>query len=77
MNRGELKSELKSLRIRDDAYSLDGSRDEAYCLDQSRTGWSVYYSERGLEAYKKKFETESEACEYLKTLLVSDRSTHY
>ena len=75
MNKQELKTELQSLGINDYAYSLDGTRDEAYCLDHSRAGWSVYYSERGLESGRKEFSSESEACEYLKSLLVADGST--
>lgn len=72
MNRSELKAELQSLGIRGDAYSLEGPRDEAYCLSHSHGGWSVYYSERGLESGTKLFASEQEACEYLKSLLVSD-----
>lgn len=75
MNKQELKAELQSLGVQDYAYSLDGTRDEAYCLDHSSAGWSVYYSERGLESGKKQFSTESEACDYLKSLLVNDGST--
>ncbi len=75
MNRVELKKELQTLGVRDDAYSLDGTRDEAYCLDHSSAGWSVYYSERGMESSKKVFNSESEACAHLKSLLAGDRST--
>jgi len=76
MNRNELRTELQSLGIRDDAYSLDGVRDETYCLNYSNAGWSVYYSERGLKSGKKLFTAESEACDYLKSLLIADRSAH-
>jgi hypothetical protein len=72
----ELQTELEALGVRRDSYCLDGDADEAYCLRKSSSGWYVYYSERGMESGRKDFSNESSACEYLRSLLVSDSSTH-
>lgn len=75
MNRDELQLKLEQAGVRPDAYSLHGASDEAYCLEQSASGWSVYYSERGIESGKKVFGSESEACEHLANSVLSDGST--
>ncbi len=74
MNRDKLKTKLESAGVRKDAYSLTGPSDEAYCLEQSGSGWAVYYSERGIESGKKIFPSESEACEYFASTVLSDGS---
>lgn len=76
MNENEMQSELESLGITRDAFSLSGARDEAYCLDRSTGGWSVYYSERGLEAGRQEFRDKIEAYEHLKSLLLSDPAVY-
>lgn len=67
MNRSELGEILRAEGIRSDAYDLNGGRDktEAYVLREEPFGWTVFYSERGLESGPQTFDSEAEACEYL------------
>jgi hypothetical protein len=76
MNRTRLQELAKQEGIRDDAYSLDGGLpSERYALEIAEGGWHVYFSERGLRTGIKRFETESEACEYLLETLLADPTT--
>ena len=76
MNRTRLQELAKQEGIRDDAYSLDGGLpSERYVLEITEGGWHVYYSERGLRTGIRRFETESEACEYLFETLLADPTT--
>ena len=73
MNREQLRQILQAEGIRSDAYDLDGGHEsERYTLGGHATNWHVYYSERGLESGKRRFLTESAACEYLLELLRND-----
>jgi hypothetical protein len=72
MNKEQLRLELEKSGVRPYSYSLDGASDEAYCLDGNANSWSVYYYERGVESGKKTFANESDACEYLLSLLKKD-----
>ena len=68
----DLQSKLMDLGVRSDSYCLLDDSNEAYCLQRSRTGWYVYYAERGLQNGRTNFDSESEACEYLLDLLRND-----
>ena len=68
---------LKSRDINSGAYSLAGGLpNECYCIDRDGTDWLVYYSERGLRSGLQRFNTESDACSHLLSVLVSDTTTH-
>ena len=73
MNRSELRVVLQAEGISPDAYDLAGEgRDEAYVLREEPFGWSVFYSERGLQQNAQTFGTEAEACDCLLTKLRND-----
>ena len=77
MTRDSLRKMLRESGIRDQAYDLDGEYvDEAYVLARDGIEWAVFYSERGLRSGLRRFQTETEACEYLRTLLINDPTTH-
>ena len=64
--------EIKDLiRIISDSYPLDivdfenEYPNKSYCIRQKNRQWEVYYSERGQKTDLKKFNSESDACEYL------------
>lgn len=68
MNREELKKVFEKSSIPNSYYSLNGGLpSEAYCINQSDKGWEVYYSERGMKSCLKIFDTEEDACLYLKS----------
>ena len=71
MTRFQLRCILIWENIRPDLYSLNGGfPNEAYCIDNLGDAWEVYYSERGSKMGLKKFNDESDACEYLYKLLI-------
>jgi hypothetical protein len=77
VDRSSLKAALDSQHIDPRAYNLTGGLpNEAYTLEQTPSGWSVYYSERGLRSGKQSFTTEDQACRHLLDLLLADQSTH-
>jgi len=64
------KSELEVLLVNENIpkhfYSLDGGLPyDAWCLEKKRSGWEVYYTERGEKYQVESFDTEEEACERL------------
>lgn len=66
MTKSELLQRLRAENVPEQYYSLDGGLPpERYCLARSRTGWEVYYSERGEKSWLKEFASEHEACEHL------------
>ncbi|SEE94177.1 hypothetical protein [Jiangella alba] len=76
MNVAELQALFDAEQIDPDSYSLDGGTPtEAYVLEQMPSGWAVYYAERGLRTAEMAFESESEACDQLRTLVLSDPTT--
>ena len=77
MTRQELKTFLSDSGISEHAYSLDGGMwDDKYVLSQEPMDkWSVYYGERGDRIGERTFNNEGEACKYLLTKLVIDRTT--
>ncbi|MEE9343928.1 MAG: hypothetical protein V3V12_09890 [Gammaproteobacteria bacterium] len=73
MNLVELKKKLDDLGIDEQAYSLGNAiEDEQYCMEKIGRKWHYYYSERGQKAGERSFEKESEACEYMYSILKSD-----
>ena len=66
MNVLELKRMLDEINCPRDSYSIlkGGFPNEQYCLTNENDEWEVYYSERGRKSEVKKFENESDACEY-------------
>ncbi len=76
MNFAELQALFDAEQVDPDSYSLDGGTPaEAYVLARTPSGWAVYYSERGLRTAEMAFETESEACAQLRTLVLRDPTT--
>lgn len=82
MDRSSLREFLDREHIDPRSYGLDGTaglpaqdREERYFIEQSPSGWSVYYSERGLRSGEQSFHTEDEACNHLLELLLRDRTT--
>lgn len=70
MNIETLSNELIKLEIPVDAYSLTGGLpNESFCIGFAHNMWEVYYSERGGKTDLKKFEKESEACEYFLSII--------
>ena len=66
MDKKELQEILMRMNIPKSIYSLNGGLpNEKYCLEQNETGWSVYYSERGVKSNLKHFSEEGNACDYL------------
>ena len=62
--------------IRPDAYDLSGEgKSEAYVLREEPFGWSVFYSERGMQQATRTFDSEAEACECLLAELRADPTT--
>ena len=55
-------------------YSIGRDENETYCLVQEPDGWHVYYSERGNRNAEKVLASESEACEELARLVLTDRT---
>ena len=76
MNKNELRKALEREGFSHKCYDLEGGLlSERYTLANEANTWSVYYSERGLQAGKKLFASESEACEYFLNELRSDSTT--
>jgi hypothetical protein len=76
VTRDELSLRLTQLGIRPDAYNLSGeATTETYILEERYGIWRVFYSERGVESQLAEFETESDACEHLLSLLLLDSTT--
>lgn len=61
----ELEEKLNKLGIPKDTYSIlkGGLPNERLCIVKEEE-WCVYYSEKGRRSSLKKFQTETEACEY-------------
>lgn len=76
MNKNELKKILTNLKIRTDAYYLNGGAppDEIYVLEEIYGKWFVYYSEKGLRSGEREFNSEDAACRYLLERLKADPS---
>lgn len=76
MTAKELAILLDELRVRHDAYSLNGGLpSEAYCLGFVDGHWEVYYSERGQKSGLQLFDSEHDACRALADLIVNDPTT--
>ena len=82
MDRASLREFLDREQIDPRSYGLDGAaglsaqdREERYFLEEAPSGWSVYYSERGLRSGEQSFDTEDDACRHLLDLLLRDRTT--
>ena len=76
MNRRTVRDLLDKEGIDRLAYDLDGrADDDTYVLESSGSGWTVFFSERGLRTTERRFDTEDEACGHLFMLLLCDRTT--
>ncbi|URD60625.1 hypothetical protein M8312_12685 [Sphingomonas sp. KRR8] len=76
MDGSELRAALQAEGIRPDACDLSGEgKSEAYVLREEPFGWSVFYSERGMEQDTRTFGSETEACDFLLTKLRADPTT--
>jgi hypothetical protein len=70
LTRESLSGVLAARGVPRDAYCLSGGLpNESYCIDHQGAQWLVYYSERGCKTGLREFATESEACDYLLSLL--------
>ncbi len=78
MNLNELKKELESLGVNEQTYSLYSDiGDEKYCLERTGERWCFYYSERGQKTGERSFDTESDACEYMYSIIESDPTVRF
>ena len=76
MNRTELKSLLDKANVSEDTYTFEGGLPYSkFCLSENYGKWYVYYSERGSKFDEKLFYSESDACEYMYKVILSDPST--
>ncbi len=73
----ELEEKLNKLGIPKDTYSIlkGGLPNERLCIVKEEK-WCVYYSEKGRKSGLKKFQTETEACEYF-SLSIGNISTPF
>lgn len=72
MTTKELLKNLIDGNIPDDAYSLAGGLpNEKLCLNSNLNYWEVYYSERGIKTGLQIFNSESEACDYFYSLILT------
>ena len=79
MNLRELAEHLASEGCDPSSYAIGsrGSASDAYCLTQNGSRWEIYYTERGLDqAPLHTSESESEACELFRKLILSFRHDH-
>lgn len=75
-NRLKLVRALQSAGVRSSAYSVSGAMDLALCLERLGSGeWQVFYFERGGKTFIKDFDSEAEACLYMYSQLISDRTS--
>lgn len=66
MNRIELEKKLKSAKVSNSLFSLDGGLpNEKLCIDHENDKWVVYYSERGGRSGLVRFHLEDDACQYI------------
>ncbi len=78
MNINELKKKLENLGINDQTYSLDNDiEDEQYCLENNGGKWHYYYSERGQKTGERSFDSESDACEHMYSIVTSDPTVKF
>ena len=82
MDREALRILLDRESVNPNSYGLEGAdglpvqeREERYFMEHTASGWSVYYSERGLRSGEQSFTTEEAACQHLLDLLLRDRTT--
>lgn len=73
-NRMKLVKALQSVGVRPSAYSVSGAEDMALCIDKAADGWEVYYFERGGKTFSKLFSSEQDACMYMYSELISDKT---
>jgi hypothetical protein len=75
MNIKQLRVKLSEKGISSQRYSLnEGIKDDSYVLQEiEHDKWVVFYSERGEDVNKLKFDSEGEACAYLEHVLLRDR----
>lgn len=55
-------------------YTGAGNPEDRYAIVRDGDLWEVYYSERGEQHELRRFSTEAEACEYLRSLLAKDET---
>lgn len=63
MNRLQLAKTLKEEGLADRALSFRLT-DERYCLVEEEDKWIICFWERGIETYRREFESEDEACSH-------------
>ncbi|KAA0076949.1 hypothetical protein CIW50_12435 [Tardiphaga sp. P9-11] len=72
MTKDEFLEAARTRNIDPRSFGLDHRRDECHVLETRDTKWTVFYSERGLESGIRHFPTESDALEYLLSVLRPD-----
>jgi hypothetical protein len=74
MKKYELMQKLIDEGYPENIYELDGGfPNDAFTLNKTKSGWEVYFSERGSKYELKRFKTEDEACDYLYSFLSNDK----
>jgi hypothetical protein len=74
-NRMKLVKALQLIGVRPDAYSVSGAEDMALCIDKIGNGWEVFYFERGGKTFSKVFDSEQDACVYMYSELIRDKTS--
>ncbi len=73
MNRSEFYQRLKEHNIPNVRVSFDGKTvSECYCVRKAYYRWEVYFHERGAEMECVGFPSESDALEYLLSVLLAE-----
>jgi hypothetical protein len=67
---------LQSAGVRPTAYSVSGTEDMALCLEKVDDGWEVFYFERGGKTFSRTFASEADACDYMYSELVNDKTSY-
>ena len=74
--RMKLVRALQDAGVRPTAYSVSGPEDMALCLEKAGDGWEVFYFERGGKTFSKMFAAEADACTYMYSELVGDKTSY-
>ncbi len=74
-NRMKLVKSLQIIGVRPGAYSVTSYEDMALCIDKTENGWEVFYFERGGKTFSKIFPSEQDACMYMYSELIRDRTS--
>jgi hypothetical protein len=73
-NKLKLIRALQAAGVRPGAYSVMGAEDQALCLELVNGEWEVFFFERGGKTFSKRFSSEADACNYMYSELMGDKT---